>query len=535
MKNTPFVRGLSLLLVFVLLFAVSGCGTNDGEDTSETSQTEPAIDPAQIRYNDLRLPYSRSDSLDPFLAKSTLNRQLTPLLYDSLFVQDENFEARPLLAKEYSTDGLALRVSVNSDVHFTDGTVMTTADVLYSFGLAKESDAFKARLDNFDQATVTSSNLLLFTLSSPDPYAVACLDFPIVKIGTSSEDRKKAAEEARADSDEEVVKTTDQVLPTGSGRYTLKYEENENDPILVAFNDRYRGFFPAMTTIHLVNMNDASALFYSLEIGNISFAFDDLSSGKYTRVNASISEYPMNNLVYMGINQDDPALARSDVRQALSAAVDRENVLNIAFQGHATVTNTPFNPMWTQAANYEASHAKGQPDALKLLESCGFDQVNSYGIRNNGSVSLSFNMVVNADNDFKKMAAQQIARKLAALDIKINVEALPEDEFLDAVALGKFDLYIGEICLTPNMHLDAFFGGYGAVAHGIWNSSAGDAYYRFLSGEISFDAFMEAFTQDAPFVPLCYRKGIVACVKELEDAQNAFVGDLFADIEQWHF
>ncbi len=38
-----------------------------------------------------------------------------------------------------------------------------------------------------------------------------------------------------------------------------------------------------------------------------------------------------------------------------------------------------------------------------------------------------------------------------------------------------------------------------------------------------------------PFIPLCYRKGIVASVKELQGAQLAFVGDLFADIEDWHF
>ena len=186
---------------------------------------------------------------------------------------------------------------------------MTPADVIYSFELAKESDAYKARLKNFDSASAVGTNVLLFTLASPDPYAVACLDFPIVKTGTSAQDRKKAVEELP---DEEAPKTTDQMLPVGSGRYVLQYEENENDPVLVAFNDRFRGFYPPMSLIRLVNVTDSTALFYSLEIGNISFAFDDLSGGKYTRVNATISEYPMNNLVYLGMRwQIRPCVRRS--------------------------------------------------------------------------------------------------------------------------------------------------------------------------------------------------------------------------------
>ncbi len=246
MKEKPVLRLLAWGMALALLFACAGCGGNEPNDPSDVSQTEPASDTVQIRYNDLRLAYARGDKLDPFLCKTTVNRQLTTLMYDSLFTVDEHFEAKPLLAKEYSTDGLSVTVSVNTDVRFTDGTYMTPADVIYSFELAKESDAYKARLKNFDSASAVGTNVLLFTLASPDPYAVACLDFPIVKTGTSAQDRKKAAEELP---EEDAPKTTDQMLPVGSGRYVLQYEENENDPVLVAFNDRFRGFYPPMSLI----------------------------------------------------------------------------------------------------------------------------------------------------------------------------------------------------------------------------------------------------------------------------------------------
>lgn len=535
MRKNITIRGLAFLLSVVLVFSACGCGKNTEDDTLSTTEVVTELNSAQIRYNDLRLPYAKADSLDPYEAKSTMNRQLSTLMYDSLFTVGDSFEAKPLLAREYSADRMSITVSVNSNVMFSDRSIMTLEDIIYSFNIAKKSALYEAKLKNIESVSATSSDILLFTMKNPDPYAVACLDFPIIKYGTGYADRKEAERYAREEGEEEF-KSTDKVVPTGSGRYVLKYEENETDPVLVAFNDRFKGFYPAMTTIHLVNVTDSSALFYSLEIGNISFAFDDLSGGKYTRVNADISEYLMNNLVYVGLNQDDSALAIPAVRRAISAAIDREDILNIAFQGHATITHTPFNPLWSASSEYEtAKKEETRRSALEILEEAGFKQINSYGIRNNGRISLKFDLIVSDGNDFKKMTALRIQRALKLLNIQVQITEVPVEKYSDAVELGKFDMYIGEVCLSPNMNLEPFFGGSGAMAHGIWAKTSVEAYDSFLAGDINFNAFMEAFEQDVPFIPLCYRKGIVAAVKELKEANAACLGDLFEDIEEWHF
>ena len=188
-------RGTALLVCVALLFAASACGGKGGEEQLSTTEPASLIGDAQIRYNDLRLPYARSDSLDPFEAKSTINRQLMTLLFDGLFTVGEDFEAKPVLAKEYSTDGQSVTVSVNSDVRFHDGSVVTAEDVLYSFRLAKEAPAYKARLKHFESASGTELDSILFLMNDCDPYAASCLDFPIIKTGTSAEDRKKAADQ----------------------------------------------------------------------------------------------------------------------------------------------------------------------------------------------------------------------------------------------------------------------------------------------------------------------------------------------------
>lgn len=49
---------------------------------------------------------------------------------------------------------------------------------------------------------------------------------------------------------------------------------------------------------------------YTLAIGNISFAFDDLRGGSYTRYSSSVADILMNNLVYLAFNKSSSALIR---------------------------------------------------------------------------------------------------------------------------------------------------------------------------------------------------------------------------------
>ncbi len=537
MKYNTTLRLTALFSALLILFLSAGCGGNSPVD--DESQTDVSVsfssDLPKIEYNELRLPYSKPDSLDPFSSKSTLNRQLATLMYDSLFTVGETYDAVPVIASSYTGDGYTISVTLNEGVYFTDGSEMTVNDVIYSFEKARVSFAYSSRLANFESATATGTNGLFFILKKPDPYAASCLDFPIIKMGTAIDDIKKINESIPVDDQTAPAKSIEKQVPVGSGRFMLVYEEGESDPTLVAHNRRFGSFFPEINAIKLVNITDSSALFYSLEIGNISFAFDDLSSGIYTRVNANTVEYPLNNLIYVGLNQDDPALANHTVRRAVALAIDRENILNIAFQGHAEITYTPFNPLWQPASDYVPQNTYSRENAKEILEKAGYNKKNSYGYRNNGRQSLTFSMIVCEGNNFKLTAAEQIKKSLAALDINVDIRVLPRDEFLDAVELGHFDMYIGEVNLLPNMSLDSFFGEKGAMAHGIWARSAADTYYGFLAGENSLNDFLTAFENEVPFIPLCFRNGIAAGVKELYNTTDARYSDLFEDIETWHF
>ncbi|MEI6580507.1 MAG: ABC transporter substrate-binding protein, partial [Eubacteriales bacterium] len=196
------VRITALILVFLLFTGCfTGCGNaNTIQPTAAvaTTKKQPGTEPQM-----LKLPYSKAEVLNPFEMKSMINRQLSALIYDSLFRVDSAWKPLPVIAKSYKTDGLKITVSIKTGLKFSDGSALDADDIVYSFTQARTSPAFAEHLSNFQSASRFSDTGVVFTLKSADPYAVNCLDFAVIKYYDKSDS------------------------PLGSGRYRLSQSKGE--------------------------------------------------------------------------------------------------------------------------------------------------------------------------------------------------------------------------------------------------------------------------------------------------------------------
>lgn len=503
-KKLTRAAAMILVLTLAISFALSGCSNkNNGEDETTTMPPE-AVEAVQT----LKLPYSKGDKLNPFTATSMLNQQLMTLIYDGLFALDKNYNPQPLLASNYSQSGKTLTVSLASSAKFSDGSGVSASDVVASFESARKSPAYKTQLANFSSAK-TSGNSVVFSLTDDDPYAVNCLTFAVTK-GGSTEDGA-----------------------AGRGRYTYTAENGVG--YLKASNAR-GNFSPKKTSITLYDVKDLSMLKYTLAIGNISFAFDDLRSGSYTRYSASVADILMNNLVYLAFNKSSSALSSEKVRRAVSLAIDRAKLADESFQGHAKAAYTPFNPEWSVISGKDYTVSTDLEAAGKLLDEAGYTSTNDAVRADSSKKQLSLKIVVNKDNGFKFAAAQSIKEMLEKLKISVTVSALSEKDYRSAVASGKYDMYIGEVKLTENMSLSPLLKSGGSVAYGINTSGAAStAYTAFLSGSSDVNTFIEAFNADMPFVPLCYRSGLAIYTRTLKYGNANHINDVYSDIDSWDF
>lgn len=486
-------RFISVLLILVLSLALFSCGNN--EETASTSA--PVADSGTQSERILNLAYSKGDTLNPFTCTTTSNLQILGLVYDSLYTLDESYKPTPSVAFSGEVSGKSVSVTLNS-VSFSDGSLITAQDVTASFSSAKESAAYSAKLANFESASASGTNAVVFTLTNSDPYALACLTFPIVKGGNTTDD-----------------------FPAGSGRY-IPHISGES--VYLVVNAQKTGFAPAIKTIMLSPVRNSDAVISSLEIGNIGFYYNDLSSGIYTRLNAHNIEMGLNNFIYMAFNSESETVSNAEVRQAINLALDRSTIVSNAFQGHARATYSPFNPDWYYLVSKDLTVTQNEETARELIESSGID-----------FSSKELTLLVGSENQFKTETANLIKEYLDEIGIAVNIVKVSSDEFVAVLEEGNYDMYIGEIRFTPNMDLNQILGG-GALSYGIDSTTRTcSRYAQLLSGECEIMDFINAFNQDLPFIPICYRNACVSFTNSLQGEFLSCDADVFSGIETWSF
>lgn len=489
---------LALFLTFVLLF----CSCTGGGEPTENGENSADTGNETVQSLSVSLPYFESDSCNPYFAVSTENRALASLFYAPLYRVNADFAPKAVLAERVDGGGTSYTVTLKTAV-FSNGKSVTAADVVYSFNLAKNSAWYGARLANV-QSAKAQGNAVVFTLSVPERYFENLLTFPVVQQGTAD---------------------TADAVPVGSGAFVLSA-----DGTVTENPHSTRG---AVQTVNLVHIKDASHLGDALEIGNIDFVFDDFADGNYTRIVAQNTFVTMNNLVYLGMNCTAGALTSAAVRTAIYYAADKDNVAASAYRGCAESAALPFHPAFCKAQGLALGQtAADTARASEILGKIGYNRYDKNGRLTNGQNTLGMTILVNGANGFRLSAAYAVADNLNAAGFSVTVENVSDEVYRARIASGAFTLYLGEVKLGENMSLSPFFGG--AASAGADSTLPVNAVYTaFAAGEVSLSDFANAFLDDMPFVPLCYRAGLAAYSRSIAPDFSAAAYDIYGDITLW--
>lgn len=478
------------------MFSACSPQTAEPEQTTEAVTKQSNYIPADDTT--FKLCYTQSDSLNPFESVTLNNQIISQLVCESLFAIDDNFYASPNIAAEYKyTDSDVLDVTIPAGLKFSDDSPLTADDVVYSFEKAARSPYWGNSLSGISSCSAESDTGIRFNLSYPNAYAHNLLIFPV--ISTESDENGN---------------------PVGSGRYYFANESGETVLKARQTND----FSPHITTIHLENITSLESIDNAVNIGNISFAFRDLSSDSSRKITSDKKLVNMNNLVYIGVNHKSGITSDPYIRRAVSLAVDRETLVKSAYGGFALAAQTVFNPKFELSSTTIFSE-KADVNAAKQA------------IAQSGSNNLSLSLLVNSDNADRDSCAKLVKQQLEAAGFSVNLVA--EDSFeryIQLVQSEHFDLYIGEIKLPPDMSLSSFFDG-GAASYGINAAECKtvEAYEKYRSGETEQGEFLLAFTEETPYIPLLYRRGMICYSKAMNGDMQGTANDCFANIEDWYF
>lgn len=527
-------RIISIFLALLLLVSVCGCG-----DVAESSSTLSSVthkkEENKKSRDYLTLLYSEADTFNPYTLKTEVNRQLCKLLYEPLVKVSNDFEPTNALAKSVKISGNTCTVILRN-AKFSDGSIVTAEDVEYSYKLAKKSKTNYGRKLYEVSSVSASGNKIIFKLKKEDPFFANVLDFPVIKEGS---DKK---------TDSDSVK----LPPVGCGRFKL----NSKRTALVK-NSYYFAKSGKIKKIKLINAPDTEAVAHYTEIGAADMYFSEISDGNIMRMSGTKKEINLNNLVYIGINRNYAPLNEKEMRQAISAALNRVKICEEAYYNNAVAATGFFHPDWEETKSVQNIEINANQEiTIENLEEIGYNKLNSGGVRENSNgIQLRFTLLVNSENRIRVLAANTIAEHLKSAGIGITVIEKSYKQYKKALKKGEFQLYLGEVKFTDNMDLSSIIMKDGAVAFGLPKTSnkktdtekdkkdkktskknetdSQKVLKEFYKGNTTVKDVAVVLQSEMPVVPVCYRTGVLFHNDNIENVNNSSLSDIYFSIDSY--
>ncbi len=347
MKKTLVFAFLTLSILAV--FCACGNGTKKGETSGDTVIVGIT--------NDM-------DSLDPHKAVAAGTREVLYNIFDGLVKADENGIMQPAVAEKYeiSEDAKTYTFTLRPGVKYHNGNEVKPEDVIYSLkrvaGKLDENDikvvsAFSV-IEDISQAGDNDSQIVV-KLSEPNTELIYYFDAAIIP----------------ADYKDQATK------PVGCGPFKLvSYSANEK--IELERNDDYYGKKPALRSATFKIYKSVDDAFMELKAGKVDI-FPYLSFDQTEQLGDEFTiEVGQQSLAEgLYLNNEYGPLKDVKVRQALSYAVDYEEIDKIVTGGVSHVLKTGMFPSFKEYYNSdtEGYYKHDVEKAKALLKEAGQDNL----------------------------------------------------------------------------------------------------------------------------------------------------------------
>ena len=497
----------SIVLAVIMAMSLAACAPAPAEEAVEAPvvDTEAAQEAAneaieEKGYADTIYIASEEnlETADPYGSTAGCTYQLTNMTFNVLVDQpvgDTN--VYPELATSWDDvngDGTCWDIHLRDDVVFHNGEAMTAADVVFTWEyVTNPENVIKVFTGNCVTACQSVEAIddytVRFTLSQPMPDFVSYLAQIKVysKVAFDTMDPKEAG----------VI---------GSGPYVFDAENTKNGIQYATKKfDKYWGDPELYKTNNIVfkvyGSTDTSIA--ALQTGEVDLMFNVPASQLAvckSDSNLALHQLPGTYSYYFGFNYNHNEALRDPVlRRAISMAIDKQAMVDVAFEGYADVSDCVVIPIHLgYSDNYTYDYGYDPEGAKKLLEE-------------NGYTDLKF--TVSYPTVDTKLMCEVLQSQLAAVGIECELLAVDVTNWTAHKKTNEFDI----LC-------DAFESS-GALLYNVnrfFHSSGGsnligynNPEYDKLQDEVAactdwnemltkFQAVQQFLNDDMPFVPVLY-------------------------------
>lgn len=359
---------IATLLSVSLALSFAACGNKAADDKKKDNgkAQEQKADTAKKKDGGTVILSASTDptSLNPFFRYNRITYTVSNALFDPLF-REHNGKKEYCLAKDLkiSEDMLTYTLTLKDGLKWHDGEKITADDIVYTVNaLLDKNQNIEARgsfVINDKDVKVEKKDDLTVEFKLPQvyiPFESALGDFrPIPKHIFEKEKSMEKAEASTA-------------KPVGSGPFKFKEWKKGEMLTLERFNDYHNGK-PSVEKFVFRISSDSNATSAAFQNGEITATY--LSDEKYLKYskdeNFKTYTFDEGMVNYIVFNTKNPILQKKEVRQAISYALNKEEILK-SDAGTTELTKKAYSVMPPSAKFYTEDIEKYEHNMDKAKE-----------------------------------------------------------------------------------------------------------------------------------------------------------------------
>lgn len=371
-------------------------------------------------------------NLDPTSGAAAAIREVT---YSNIFEGLTRFgpdgSVNPGLAHgwDISEDGLVYTFHLREGVQFHDGTPLTADDVVFTLDRARAEDSTNAQKQLFaaiDTVSAVDAHTVEVTLSQPQGAFLFNMAWGDAVILSS-----------------ESVETN-ATNPVGTGAFSF-VRWVQGDRVELERNPDYWGEAPALERATFRFISDPSAAFAAMMAGDVDTFPNFPAPETLVQFEAdprfSVIVGSTEGETILSMNHQNEALSDVRVRQAISHAINRQDIIDGAMFGYGTPIGTHFAPHNPDYLDLTENSAHDPEAARALLAEAGYED-------------LTLRLMLPPPT-YARRGGEIVASQLRDVGIRTEITNLEWAQWLEQVFRGKdFDLTI--ISHTEPMDIEIY-------------------------------------------------------------------------------
>lgn len=365
--------------------------------------------------------------LIPMLATDAASHEVAGLIFNGLVKYDKDLNLVGDLAESFEvTDGgKTITFHLRHGVKWHDGVEFTADDVMFGFKLItnpKTPTAYAGDFLEVEKAEVVDR--YTFRVHYKEPFAPALGSWGNLVV------LPKHLLEGK-----DITKTDFGRHPIGTGPFKFKEWRPQEKIVLEANPDYFEGR-PYLNYIITRVIPDPATMFMELKAEGIDWmGLTPLQYARETNDPAFLKKfkkykYLSFSYTYLGYNLRHPLFRDRRVRQALSYAIDKKEIVQGVLYGLGVVATGPYKPdTWFYNPNVKR-YPYNPKKALELLAEAGWRDTDGDGLLDKDGRPFEFTVLTNQGNISRLLTAQVIQYRLAQIGIKMHIRTIEWTAFI---------------------------------------------------------------------------------------------------------